>query len=407
MKKPHILIYSQYFPPESGAAASRMSDYARLLVREGYQVSVLCEYPAYFIEGDRQYPKTELWNGIQIYRAGVMKTNRNSTLGRLLFYISFFCLSLIQGLRIPRFDLLWVTSPPLTTAFSGLLMAKLRRVPYILDIRDLWPESVIQLDALKSKTAIHLLEWIEKIAYRYAAFLTLAVPGFKERISPQKYGRQNFCPLPNGVPESFINAPMATPPFQLNEKSRFHLLFSGNIGLAQGLDTLLDAAALLRENQEVHFYFVGDGVERSRLQERAKLEKLENLTFVGTQPRDAMPAIISAMSACIVPLRDLPLFANALPSKMFEYAARQKPLIVSIRGEAADWVKRYGAGIVIAPENADELKAAIFKLINNPALCEEYGKNGLKSVKENFTRARFVKDFDQHLQNNLPELYSQ
>ncbi len=406
MKKPHILIYSQYFPPESGAAASRMSDYAKLLVQSGYQVSVLCEYPAYFIDGSKQYPKIERWNGIQIYRAGVMKTNRSSTMGRLLFYISFFLLSLVQGLRIPRFDLLWVTSPPLTIAFSGLILAKLRRVPYILDIRDLWPESVIQLDALKSRSAIRLLVWIESMAYRYAAFLTLAVPGFQERISPKKYPKQNFCPLPNGVPETFINAPVEKLPFTIDDAHQFRLLFSGNMGLAQGLNTLLDGAALLRDEPAIHFYFVGDGVERERLQERVILEKLENITFVGTQPRDAMPSIISAMSACIVPLRDLPLFENALPSKMFEYAAREKPLIVSIRGEAAHWVQNYEAGVVIEPENGEALKAAILELKNKPARAEQLGKNGLESVKSHFTRAGFVKKFDQHLQYNLPELFS-
>jgi glycosyltransferase involved in cell wall biosynthesis len=388
---PHVLILTQYFPPEAGAAASRMSDYALLLKEAGFKVSVVCERPAYFVRRNVKSSNVESWNGIQVYRSWVIVNKRSTNKDRSFFYLSFMLSGIIRSLLIDKPNVIWVTSPPLTTAVAGRIISRLRRVPYILDVRDLWPDSVIELDAMKNRFFIRILEGLEQWVYKGAKVISLAVPGFRERISGKIKRTPDFVDLPNGVPDFMLDE-YARPVFYQNTiEGKFVVLFSGNMGIAQGLDRIIDAAKLLSARQDIMFVFVGDGVKKAELEKEAAKAAMKNIHFVESQARSEMPSIISAAHVGLVPLKNVDLFTNALPSKMFEYLARKVPLVTNIPGEAADFIRRNQCGIVLSPDHdAEELARVLSELADNREKCKAMGQSGYMVIRETFTRKFFV-----------------
>lgn len=175
-----------------------------------------------------------------------------------------------RSLWIDKPDVIWVTSPPLTTAVAGRIISRLRRIPYILDVRDLWPDSVIELDAMKNRFFIRILEGLERWVYKGAKVISLAVPGFRERITGKIKQEPDFVDLPNGVPDFMLTEPARPVFFQNAIEGKFVVLFSGNMGIAQGLDRIIDAAKLLKSNEEIMFVFVGDGVKRPNWNKKHK-----------------------------------------------------------------------------------------------------------------------------------------
>jgi len=398
---PHVLILTQYFPPEAGAAASRMSDYALLLKDAGFKVSVVCERPAYFIRRNVKSKNVEIWNGINVYRSWVVVNKRSTNKDRSFFYLSFMLSGIIRSLRIDKPDVIWVTSPPLTTAVAGRIISRLRRVPYILDVRDLWPDSVIELDAMKNRFFIRILEKLERWVYRGATAISLAVPGFRERIAAKIKSKADFVDLPNGVPEFMLTEEPRPVFFQNAIEEKFVVLFSGNMGIAQGLDRVMDAAKMLKSREEIMFVFVGDGVKKTELEKEAVQSGLKNVIFVESQARSEMASIISAAHVGLVPLRNVELFKNALPSKMFEYLARKVPLVTNIPGEAADFIQKHHCGIVLPPgHNAEDLANVLSDLSTDREKCRAMGDSGYSVIRESFTRKYFVQRLIQKIQKS-------
>ena len=404
MNKPiRIQILTQYFPPETGAAATRMSDYALLLKEKGYDVSVICEQPAYFLHEEVQTLLADDWTGIKVYRCWVSKNARKTTSQRFVFYLSYMLTSFFQTLKSSDYDIMWVTSPPLTMALIGMISSFIHRKPYILDIRDLWPESVIKLGALKNPILIKILKIIEKAVYSRAVSLSLAVPGFKERIDSAVYEKQDFIDLPNGVSNLFIKKNSSPNPLESLFKDKFIVLFSGNMGIAQGLDSILRVAEKLLYMEEIHFVFVGDGVKKDELVQKVKKRGLNNVHFPGTFSKEKMPAIIEAADICLVHLKKLELFHNALPSKMFEYLAMERPIISNIPGEAKEFVEKNHCGIFVEPDNIDQFSNKILYLKQSPDLCRELGKRGRDTVLAGFTRSFFIERLAKKIQEKAAD----
>lgn len=398
---PHVLILTQYFPPEAGAAASRMSDYALLLKEAGFKVSIVCERPAYFVRRNVKSKNVEIWNGINVYRSWVIVNKRSTNKDRSFFYLSFMLSGIWRSLWIQRPDVIWVTSPPLTTAVAGRIISRLRRVPYILDVRDLWPDSVIELDAMKNRFFIRILEGLERWVYRGATAISLAVPGFRERIAAKIKSIVDFVDLPNGVPDFMLTEAPRPVFFQNAIEGKFVVLFSGNMGIAQGLDRVMDAAKLLKSREEMMFVFVGDGVKKAELEQEAQQSQLKNVIFVESQARSEMPSIISASHVGLVPLKNVDLFTNALPSKMFEYLARKVPLVTNIPGEAADFITKHQCGVVLPPDHhAEDLARVLSDLAADREKCKVMGDAGYTVIRESFTRKYFVQRLIQKIQKS-------
>ncbi len=399
-----ILFITQYFPPGVGAAASRVQDITEELSGLGHDVTVVTEIPNYPTGIIHERYRFKLFhkervNGIKIIRTFVLASGRRSFMQRMLLYISFMVSSIFGSLFLNGIDVVVATSPPLFVGFSGFVIARLKGARFVFDVRDLWPESAIALGELRSKCLRKLSVSLEQFLYRKAKKITVAVPGFRKKIAGNSVKPDKIWPITNIVDvEKFIPHPdKQIFRKEFGWKDQFIVLFSGNHGLAQGLSTIMEAANLLKDREEILFVFVGEGVEKSHLEHIKKDLLLNQVFFVNEQPRERMSSFINMSDVCLVPLKDLSLFDNALPSKMLEYMSCARPIIGSLRGEAKALIERAGAGVVIDPENPQKLAEAIICLHDQPGLRQKLGRCGREFVSKHYSRERRAKTFERIL----------
>ena len=265
----------------------------------------------------------------------------------------------------------------------------------ILDIRDLWPESAIVLGEISSPLVLNIGRWMERIVYKSADAYFFAVPGFKEyfkREFPEHYVKPHF-PLMNGISHQFIELMNSHQDAELSEK--FTVLYSGNIGLAQDLEMVLNAAKQL-ENEAIHFQIIGDGASKTELVEYARKLEINNVEFIGSIPRIQLINYIQKAHICLVPLIKNDLFLNAIPSKMLEYMAGNKPVVVSIKGEAEVFMKDSSGGICVEPGDANALVEAILFYFENPQKVKLDGESGANYVKQNFIKETLMQNAFQY-----------
>ena len=389
-----ILVVSQYFPPETGAAASRMGDLTKYLSENGYDVIVLTEIPNYpegkFAEGYKVgFLNHDKYGDIKVFRSFVIPTRRRNLIERVLFYGSYFVGTIFNSFKMPKTDIVLGTSPSLLTGVAAWFISAIKGAKFVLDVRDLWPESVVSLKQMKQGLALSLLRSIEKFIYNRADLICLAVPGFREHIDSVLLSKPEYVDLINGAPDDFFSEHYEH--IDIEEATdllnKFVVFFSGNHGIAQSMETLIEAANRLKEETKIHFLLVGNGIVKPKLKRLANEMNLNNITFLSSKPRELMPSLIKVASVCIVPLKEIPLFKHAIPSKMFEYLACGKPVILSVAGEASKILKESGGGITIDPENVDALVESIKFFKNNPEKINEYGANGKIYIKKNYKKS--------------------
>ncbi len=393
-----LLIVTQYFPPEIGAAASRWSDYARILAGMNHNITILCELPNYpsgvIAEG---YPK--YWfmeerdedTNIRIVRVPIWANQRKTTIQRIGFYLSFMLSATIRTLFLPKYDAIIVSSPPLFVGVIAGLIKPFKKSKYILDLRDIWPESAAVLGEIKSKPILQLGRSLERFVYNSADAFLLAVPGFRSYLEthhPRQNEKKKFN-LMNGVSQHFMNMLSQGNPGVV--KKTFRVLFSGNMGLAQGLETVLKAAEILKE-EEIDFVFIGDGAKRSDLEHMRDKNGLERVSFIPSMARSSLVQEIQDSDVCLVPLINSPLFLNAIPSKLLEYMAAGKPPIVGIRGEVEVIVEQSGCGICIEPENEQSLAESILQYRNDPQRIATEGARGSTFVSQNYIKENIIQN---------------
>jgi len=390
-----ILFVSQYFYPEVGAAAARIADLAKELSKLGHEIMVVSEVPNYptgvVFRGYRgKLIHREKLNGIHVIRTFVSAFGRNSFFQRVILYLSFMLSSVIGAILMPKCDVVIATSPPLFVGLSGYVISRLRRCKFVFDVRDLWPESAVVLGELKKDSIFtSLAEALEKFIYGKADLISVAVPGFRNRILSKLKIPEKIEVITNGVDPSTFSDNLRLRAYWRRRngfEGKFIVLFSGNHGLAQGLSTVLEAANILRIYEDIIFLFVGDGVEKGKLMRRKEELKLEHVIFWDNHPRGEMPGIISMSDVCLVPLRGVELFHNALPSKMYEYMACERPVILNFKWEAEEMIRMAGSGITVEPDDPHALAEAILKLYRNPSLRKELGRRGRSYVVENYNR---------------------
>lgn len=379
----HVLILTHYFAPEVGAVATRLTRLARRLRDRGHTVQVATGMPNYpkgvVYPGYRGHLLLrEPWDGIPVQRTWVYARPNPRARHRLLNQTSF-ALSALWSVTLPRPDVVLVESHPLFVSLTGWAIHRLRRVPYVLNVSDLWPESAIALGMLKNPAVIRFARWMERFAYRHAAHIIAMTEGVRRgvlAVAPDP-GRvslitnavdlDRFSPAVDG---SAIRA-------QFGLEDRFVALYAGNLGMAQGLETLLDAAAHLRQSApDVRVLIVGGGSRAQALRDDAQARALDNVIFGGVLPHDAMPQVLAAADVCVIPLKRASVFEGARPSKLFETMAAGRPAIVSADGEAADYVTAAGAGLATPAEDAAALADAIRRLQADPDARQRYGQQG-------------------------------
>lgn len=401
----HILFVTPYYPPERGAPQARIGETAQRLVQRGYQVTVLTTVPNYPIgivppEYRGRTVQEEVCNGVRVVRVWSYVSPNKGFLRRILAQLSFGCLSPILGWRkIGHPDVVVVESPPLFDAFAGRLLSWLKECPFIFTISDIWPESAVQLGVLRNHTLIRLAEWLEWSTYQRSSLVWAITEGIRNTLIERGLPPGKVFLLTNGVDtKEFRPSPRAQARAELGWDSRFTALYAGTHGLAQGLTTILDAAELIRDRAEIHIVLVGDGAEKADLIAQAQQRCLANVTFLEPLPHDRMPLILAAADICLVPLRKIPLFEGALPSKMYEAMACARPIVLGVEGEARRLAEKEArSAIAVEPENANALASAILYLYEHPEEVERLGQQGRAFVEARFDRNQLVANLDKHI----------
>lgn len=400
----NFLVLTLYFPPEIGAAPTRLDAMTRELTRLGHDVEVVTGMPNYpqgkIFPGYRgSFYRREVRYRVVIHRVWLYPTVGRG-LGRLLNYVSFSFFSLFGLFRAKRPDFLFVESPPLTLSGPGHIYSFLRRVPLILNIADLWPDTLVEMGLLHEGITLDLLYRLERWAYRQAAFVNTVTEGLRYSLLHAKgVPSDRLLFLPNGVDTERNRPQQPDPVFKraLGLSGKQVLLYSGTLGRAHGLENVLEAAALLKNQPDLHILFLGDGSERPALQEMKHRLQLENVTFHDPVSIEKLAPFQAIADCGLVSLRNLPIFEGARPSKMFPLLAAGKPLLFCGHGEGANLVRAAKAGIVVPSGDPQALAKAISELLRNRQLLEELGANGRRFVEEHYEWRKLVGDWVESL----------
>jgi glycosyltransferase involved in cell wall biosynthesis len=386
----HIILHTQYYPPEIGAPQARLSALARGLTRLGHQVTVLTAMPSY--PQGKVYPghgglvNKETQDGVRIVRTGIIATQKTSLLPRMTNYFSFVITSLVWGLfLLPRVDYLLTESPPLFLGMAGYLLSRMKKARWIFNVSDLWPESAVSVGAVRPGLALRSSYWLEAFCYRKSWLVTGQSKSILADIH-QRFPEVRTYHFSNGVDVSVFQP--STCNRELVEGSRIVAMYAGLHGLAQGLDQILSAACELVEDSRLGIILIGDGPEKKALIQRAQELGLSNVKFLAPVPSSQMPEILSTADICLVPLKTY--IPGAVPSKLYEAMACGKPVILIAEGEAAQIVKDHRAGIVVTPGDIPGLVAAFRHLIEDFELRRSMGQAGRRAVEKYFDRTEII-----------------
>jgi glycosyltransferase involved in cell wall biosynthesis len=397
-----VTFLCQYFPPEMGAPAARTYEHARYWVENGHEVTVITGFPKHptgVIHPNyrNDWVKSETVEGIELLRTRVYVTPNKGFTKRILNFLSFFASSLFFGaVMTKRPDVVVGTSPQFFCAVAAWLLSRIQRVPFVFEVRDIWPESAIELGVLKNRWLIRALETVELFLYRQAEVIIPVAESTKPYLIEKGVPAEKIRIVPNGIDAKYLALPSNSPEqvrAELGLQDKFIISYIGTHGISHALNVVLHAAAHLRQDTRFHFLFIGEGADKEQLERLAAELKLPNVTFMNAQPRERLLSFYRASDVSLVPLRRLPVFQKVLPSKIFELMGNGCPIICSVEGEAAALVERAQAGLCIEPENVDALLAAIQRLHADAQLRQQLGTNGKHFVTTHYLRSMLADSF--------------
>jgi glycosyltransferase involved in cell wall biosynthesis len=385
-----------------GAPAARTYEHARYWVENGHEVTVITGFPnhptgvihpAY----ENAWVRREKVEGIELLRTRVYLTPNRGFTRRILNFLSYFVSALCFGaFMTERPDLIIGTSPQFFCALAAYLLSRIQGVPFVFEVRDIWPESAVELGVLKNRWLIRALEAVELFLYRRADLIIPVAESTKPYLIEKGIAPEKIKVVPNGIDARFLALPSKSPELvraELGLQGKFVISYIGTHGLSHALSTALQAADKLRDDSRYHFLFIGEGANKEPLKRLAAELKLNNVSFKDAQPREHLLSFYRASDLCLVPLRRLPLFQKVLPSKLFELMGNGCPIICSVEGEAAALVERAKAGLCIEPENAEALLAAIRRLDADPQLRQQLGENGKQFVTTYYLRSMLAENY--------------
>ena len=396
-----ILFLTHYFPPEVNAPASRTYEHCRVWGEHGHEVSVLTCVPNH--PAGKVYPgyRNRLWQaemigGVRVQRMWTLIAANRGVVWRSANYFSYMVMAVISAPFLSRTDVVISTSPQFFCGLAGYFVSRLKRAPWILEIRDLWPESIVTVGAMKPSRATRFLEWLEGFAYRKADRIVSVTDSFVERIAEKCGDPGKIVVVKNGVDLDFYRPTQDDVGLarQFGIDGQFVAAYVGTHGMAHGLGTILRAAERLQHRKDIVFVMVGDGAERERLLLEKEQLGLDNVLILGQLPKDQMPRVWSMTDVSLVLLRNQPLFESVLPSKVFEAMGAAKPIILGVRGESQRLVEASEGGLCIEPENAEQLAAAVTALADDRSRRLAMGLAGRHYVEQHFDRRKLAGRFE-------------
>ncbi len=391
----HILFLTDNFPPEVNAPASRTFEHCREWVKAGHRVTVITCAPNFpkgkVFDGYRNRPwQRETMEGIQVIRVWSYITANEGFVRRVLDYQSFMLSAAIAGPFVRDVDIVVGTSPQFFTTCAAWFVSRLKRVPFVFELRDLWPESIKAVGAMKDSKVIHLLEKVEMFLYRQAATIVSVTKSFKRVLEQRGIEGSKIHVVTNGVDiAQFTPRPKdAELVAKLGLQGKFVAGYIGTHGMAHALETLLQAADRLR-GQGYAFLFLGDGARKAALKEEAARMGLDNVVFIDSVPKADVARYWSLLDVSVIHLRKTELFTTVIPSKLFECMGMGIPVLHGVAGESAEIVVEEGAGIPFEPENAGQLVDALQRFKANPAELAGYRQRCLAGA-QHFDRANLA-----------------
>jgi len=397
----HILFLSNYFPPEVNAPATRLHEHARQWVADGHTVDVLTSVPNFpegeVYDGYENRLTEEERDGIRVTRVPMYVSANEGIIQRTLSYVSFMLSVCWYAGRVSTPDVLVATSPQFFAALAGYLVAWWKDVPFVLEIRDLWPESIVAVGAMDRNFIIRFLERIERFLYREADHIVVVTESFEEAIAEKGISRDKISVIKNGIEtewweRSLNEERLAELRREHDLQGKFVASYIGTIGMAHRADVLLEAAERC-DDPDIVFMVVGTGAKRDELKARQEEKQLDNFRLVDKVPKETVPYLLALSDVSVVHLRDNPLFETVIPSKIFEAMITRTPIVLGVRGESRQIIEEAGAGIPVPPEDPDALMEAVCRLKENPSLREEMAENAHEHVQAYYDRRTLARKY--------------
>lgn len=383
-----ILFLSDNFPPEMNALANRTYEHAKVWVARGHDVTVITCFPN-FPEGrlydgySQSLSKTENLDGIKVVRVPTFIARNKGVLKRGLDHFSFMAAGFLRALFEKNTDVVIGTSPQFLQAFAALAVAKIKRIPFVLEIRDLWPDSILAVGAIDNQSVIAFLKKMESMLYRHAAEIIVVTKTFKNILESRGVPENKISVVFNGVDTDRFK-PLEKCPFlcaELKLKNKFVVGYIGTFGMAHALCSVLECARILRQNSEIHFLFVGGGADSENMHRFKEENQLGNVTILPFQPHEKMNKIWSLCDVGLVHLKNHKVFKTVIPSKIFEAIGMGVPVLLSMpKGEAVDIVKEHKVGVAVRPEHPQNLAEAVKSLQNNLESLNDFRKHSRETA---------------------------
>lgn len=400
------MVVSQYFWPES----FRINDVAKAMAEKNVLVDVLTgkpNYPAGAIYPDYRVTgcQEEKWNGTTIFRVPLLPRGK-SKFRLALNYLSFIFSGLAFGpwlLRRRRYDVIFIYGvSPILQAIPAILLGWLKGCPVVLWVQDLWPESLSATGHMKNRIVLRLVEQVVRFIYRHSDLLLVQSRAFVEPVR-KLAGDTPISYYPNSVDGSFSVPHNGKLPVVQGLDEGFSVVFAGNVGVAQAVEVIVQAAALLKEQADIHFVVLGEGSRWEWMRQEAQKQGLHNLHLPGRFPVENMPGFMQKASVLLVTLADQEIFKATIPSKVQAYLAAGRPILASLDGAGADLVTAAGAGLAVPAEDGQALAGAIMQLFRMaPAEREAMGARGRLYYAEHFSHDLLVSQLIGHLQSVMP-----
>ena len=405
----HILFLTDNFPPEGNAPASRTFEHTREWVKRGHSVTVITCAPN-FPEGKvfngykNKWLLREKIEGIKVWRVKTYISANEGFFRRAIDFLSFMITSFFFGLFTRNVDLVIGTSPQFFTVVSAWALAKLKRVPFVFELRDIWPASITAVGAMGNTWIISVLESLEMFFYRQAELIITVTNSFKAELESRGVSADKIKVVLNGVDMSLYK-PLAKKDEDFSRKyeldNKFVAGYVGTHGMAHALDSILDAAELMKSDDSIRIIFAGGGAERSRIENLIRVRGLQNIVMIPRQPKTNMRKVWSLCDISLVSLKNTPLFSKVIPSKIFESMAMKLPIVIMVpTGEATQIIQLEKIGLTVPPENPSKLADAILRIKNNENLFDGFAENSLKSAYK-FDRKSLAVKMLNHLEDQL------
>ena len=395
----NIAYYSHYFMPEIGAPSARIYDLGREWLARGHRVQVATCFPNHpagelYPGYSRGWYRHEMLDGIEVHRHWTYITPNKGFAKKTIGHVSFYPTALLSAGHVETPDVFIGTSPTFFAAMVAARLARRRKRPFIMEVRDLWPALFIELGVLKNRFAISLLEKLELSLYRKATRVVTVTEAFRQNLIERGVPERKVVTIPNGASVDFWTDHGEGEALRekLGLRGKFVVLYIGAHGISQALTSVLRAAARLR-GDDIRFVFVGEGAEKEKLTQFADAEHLQNVLFVDPVGKDEVRAWYSLADVCLVPLRDIPLFATFIPSKMFEILSMARPIVGSLKGEAAAILEASGGAEVVPPEDDAALAEAIERLRRDPERRKAMGARGRQFVIDHYSRSALAQKY--------------